>query len=235
MLLGGGGPSTAGISMLAENGWQFLLVDGSCHAWTLAAHTEPLRQVTLSREREEALSRALRLSEWNTFTGLHQGSCPDAPGVSYRFDQVRLSGGTCGLRAGDPLAEVNAAFFAQLKQLYAEATPSSGNVRYLLIRGEENAPGDNRAPILWPLAVNPELVSITRDEAFQFMPGRSQLATGDDASKLRAIRSTHPSTASSPVPASTPIISADGVRFMLYVRDAVPFEAENGIIPNDVL
>src|SRR3954469_19811967 len=33
--VGGGGQAAPGQSMLAENGWEFLLVDGSCVGWAL--------------------------------------------------------------------------------------------------------------------------------------------------------------------------------------------------------
>jgi hypothetical protein len=225
---GGGGQTTVGRGMLSENGWRFLVVDGSCEAWILSTPGDALRHVTLSREQEEALSRALRLSDWNTLVG-QMGGCSDAPSISYRFDQQRVSGGTCGLEPGSPLLELNTAFDAQVDQLYAVATPSSGDVRYLVIRNDDSLVNEPRMPVLWPLAVPLESVSI---EASQYMPRQSQRATSDDAVKIRALLTTHGVGRTAPTYDSVPVVGADGVPAALYARDAA-FKSENGLIPDD--
>jgi hypothetical protein len=55
-----------------------------------------------------------------------------------------------------------------------------------------------------------------------------------DASRLRALRTaTLAAGATSPVD-FTPIISSDGAVYQLFIRDAVPFENANGLVPNDL-
>ena len=113
------------------------------------------------------------------------------------------------------------------------ATPSSGDVRYLVIRDDDSLIERSSHPR--PLAAR--LTRSNRCRSRETRPFNSclvasQRATGDDATKLRAIRSARtPARASAPAYDSTPVVGADGVPAALYARDAAPFESENGLIP----
>jgi hypothetical protein len=229
----GGGPSSAGQAMLSENGWQLLLVTGSCRASLLTYHVGPVREVSLSQEQEEALSRALRLGGWASSMRPAGGGCVDAPGISYRFDGQRLSGAVCGLPAGHPLEELNAAFLSQLQTLAVVATPVSGDVRYLVQRTPSPAPGDSRAPVAWPLAIPLGSVVQGVAEAQPYTPGTSRRATASEANMLRAISATATAGPSEVGPTFdfTPIVGDDGQRYQLFIRDALPFENDNGLLP----
>lgn len=234
--IAGGGPAFPGTAMLSENGWQFLLVEGSCVAWILKSENEPLRTMTLSREREQSLIASLMLSQWSMFEGRHEGGCADAPGINYRFNQQRISGPVCGLRPGDPLQALNDAFNAQLASLSAVASAHSGDIRYLLVPDSGFGGSGSRTPIPWPLDVPAASVVFAQNPAGQYNPGDSRLATGIDASRLRAIRTTalNGNAGNGTVFDFTPVVAADGVSYQLFARDAVPLENTNGLLPAEV-
>lgn len=229
--MAGGGPSLAGQTMLAENGWQFLLVDGACHASVLRSNNEPLRELTLTAQQEQTLSAALQLSNWQGLVGSHPGGCPDAASISYRFGTARIDGPTCGLDAGDPLETLNASFSVQLEGLYAAGAPAGGDLRYVVLR-ESGSPRDPRPPAAWPLAVLLESIALPGDASTLYTPGDSRLATGADADALRAIRVNRDAAPGTGVTYSfTRVAGPDGTNYQLYVRDAVPGEQPNGLLP----
>lgn len=232
--IAGGGPIAPGTAMLADNGWQFLLVEGSCVAWILKSNNEPLRTITLSREREQRLADSLKVSQWSRIQVMPFGGCLDAPGISYRFGQSRIAGAVCGLRPDDPLNEINEAFRTELTELSAAASTLSGDVRYLIIADSGFRGGDNRAPVPWPLDLPIAPLALANGD--RYSPGDSRLATGTDASRLRAIRTTalNGSAGNGTVFDYTPVKAADGSLYQLYVRDAVPLESPNGLLPVEV-
>jgi hypothetical protein len=233
--VGGGGPAPAGQAMLGENGWQFLLVDGSCKAWILASHNEPLRTMTLSPVQEQRLLTALRPSRWSQFDGQPQEGCPDAPGISYRFDQHRISGPACGLSAGAPFGQLNDAFNTQLAALAASAPIFSGDIRYLVIQDPGTGTTFGRTPVPWPLDIPVAAVARPQDQGIQYIPGDSRQATGPDATRLRAIRTTALSGgAGNGMEFNFTPVAADGISYQLFARDAVPLENANGLLPSDL-
>jgi hypothetical protein len=237
VVIGGGGPAMPGTAMLSENGWRFLLVDGSCVAWILTSDNEPLRTLTVSGVEEQRLASALRLSNWTPFAGRHGGGCADAPGITYRFDRQRIDGAVCGLADDDPIQQLNAAFDTQVEELAATATAVSGDMRYLVLPDPGIGVGGNRATVPWPLDVPIESVALTEQQAFQYMRGGSRRATGVDASRLRAIRTTALNAAATDgiVYDFTPVAAPNGVLYQLFARDSVPLENDNGLLPPDIL
>jgi hypothetical protein len=233
---GGGGQITGGARMLSENGWQFLIVDGTCHAWVLEREMDPVLELVLSHDQERALSQDLHLADWSNLTGDHNGTCADASGTTYRFDRIRMSGSACGLPGNDPFVAITVGFDAQIKSLSAAATPLSGDLRYLVVPGDNSLMFDNRSPVAWPLAVPLESVWLSSDDPRLASNGQSHRATGDDAALLRAIRTTQANgkRGDGTILESTPVVGANGVPAALYMRDATPFEAENGLITGDV-
>ncbi len=228
--LGGGGPAAPGEVMLSENGWRFLLVDGTCQAWVLENSNGPLVRTDLSSDDEAQLATALKLSTWKGITP-PLGGCPDAPGTSFRFGEQRLSGSVCGSDPASGWAQLNVAADAQLAHLAASGTAWAGDVRYLVL--QESSPNDPRPPVDWPLATSLATVALGPDQAFSYRSGGSLRATGDDASKLRAIRTTAASASSTygVTYEFTRVTDADGGTYQLYVRDALPFEQDNGLVP----
>jgi hypothetical protein len=216
--------------MLAENGWQFLLVDARCHAWLLPGDNDELLQLTLSTTQEDRLTRGLKLGSWREIAA-PAGGCPDAPGVTFRLDQQRLSGSACGATAGSAWSDLNVAFRAQLDALAPVATPAGGDVRYLLIDDDGSLGSiDGRAPVPWPLAIPAATAAISAQSAFQYQAGHGRLATGSDASALRAIRTTSKTGGAAGSPDSTPVVDAGGARYRLFIRDEAPQAGADGLI-----
>jgi hypothetical protein len=225
--------------MLGENGWRFLLVDSSCRAWVLPGDNDELLQLTLSPTQEQDLARAFKLE---AFGGIvpDPGGCPDAPSVEFRWNGKSLMGPGCGGIAGSAWSDLDLALDAQLASLAAAASPVGGDVRYLLVaegtvKGESSVNlADMRKPVPWPLLVpTAASVAISTEAAYQYRPGSARLATGNDATTLRSIRTTSKNGAApgggSTVFDYTPVIDAPGNRYRLYVRDEVPFTGPDGL------
>lgn len=229
---GGGGPVPSGMAMLAENGYESLLVDGSCQTW-ISRYNRPVRTRVLSNEREQTLAAALRLGQWNRFGGTHMGGCADASGISLRFGAQSIRGSACGLPPSDPLSILTTAFEQQIQDLAADATDLAGDVRYLVLRESTPAIGDNRPAVAWPLEVSVASV-VFPDSLGPYVRGDSQLATGEDASRLRSIRTTVTGAGSGPAYDFTPVAGAGGVVYDLYLRDALPQEDADGLLPSGI-
>ena len=231
--IAGGGPGSAGMTMLSENGFRLLLIDGACDAWILNGHNDPLRILSVSRAREQQLIAALRLGHWGEISTFPGGGCADAPAIAYRFADERISGPVCGLANDHPLHTLNEAFAQQVQELYAAGTPVSGKVRYLLIEDNGEARLDARRPFIWQLNIPADAVPLSKEEATFYRGGNSQQATGTDAERLRGIRTT---TANGTLPNGTTldfttIAGPDNTLYLLYIRDALPFEDDSGLLP----
>src|SRR5260221_71509 len=213
----GGGPIPFGQSMLAENGWQYLVVNGRCEAWILRDSSQPLRSIQLSKEQENPLVDDFRLSEWDSFGPPVGGGCADASGISFRFGQRRYSGVTCGLGPTAPLALLSAAFTTQVKRLDALGVVVEGDIRYLLVIEESNTGRDasyRNAPS-WPLGSTPQDVAVSVADAYRYVAGQSRRAICDDASRLRAVRASWLDGTIGSMDASSfiPIAGANGARY----------------------
>jgi hypothetical protein len=219
--------------MLAENGWRFLLVDGSCVAWVLKDSNERLVRTVLSADAEAQLATALNLSAWSRITP-PAGGCADGPGVSYRLGQQRLSGAGCGVDPQSTWGQLTAAADAQIDRLATSGEPWAGDVRYLVL--QESTPSDSRPPVAWPLGTALETIALAADQAFTYRPGGSLRATGDDASKIRAIRTTAANgTSTSGIAYDfTRVTDPNGGTYQLYVRDSLPLEQDDGLVPAGV-
>lgn len=235
--VGGGGPSEPGREMLAENGWEYLIVTGACEAWVLPDVSQPLHHLTLSSEQESALVGDLRVGRWSALAARTPpgGGCADASSLTYRFDQVRYESPGCGIDPQDEFALVDAALDPKVQQLAGLGAAADGDVRYLLIEGDASAGSDSfyENPATWPLGVAPATAALTRAQSFsQPTVGRSLLASGDDARGLRALRGDFLAglVGNMMYAGFIPIVTADGTRFELYVRDASPFEGADGLI-----
>jgi len=229
----GGGPALPGNTMLSENGWRFLLVDGTCTVWVLKAFGDALVREALSADAEAQLATALKLSTWDRIAP-PTGSCPDAAGLSFRFDEQRLSSSSCDFARDSPWGQLAAAADEQLDGFAAAGEVWAGDLRYLVL--QESTPTDSRPPVAWPLDTAVEPLALDADQAFGYRAGGSLRATGDEAAKLRVIRTTAAAaTATYGVPYDfTRVMDARGGTYQLYIRDALPFEQDNGLVPPGV-
>jgi hypothetical protein len=234
---GGGGPIEPGLQMLAENGWEYLIVTGTCETWVLSSLWQPLRHLTLSSEQERALVADLRVGRWSALAARTPpgGSCFDAGSITFRFDQVRYDSSACGLDPADELALVDAAFDQKLQELAGAGAAADGDVRYLVVEDDGSAGMDIvfDNPATWPLGAAPAAVAVTRAQlVVPPFGGRSLRASGDDARALRALRDDFLAgrIGNMMYGGFIPIVTADGMRFDLYVRDVSPFEGADGLI-----
>ncbi len=234
--VGGGGPVGLGRYMRSENGFEFLLVTGTCEAWVLPDDAQPLRHLTLTPAQESALVTDLRVARWSALAmQMLSGGCSDASMLTYRFDRVHYDASGCGLAPTDERELVNVAFDEKLRELAAAGAPADGDARYLLIEGDGSAAADfyYKNPVTWPLGVAPSTVAVPRDQIFsQPATGRSLRVSGDDARTLRALRADLLGGRVGNVMYEDyiPIVTPDGAYYELYVRDASPFEGADGLI-----
>jgi hypothetical protein len=235
--VGGGGPVGLGRYMRSENGFEFLLVTGTCEAWVLPDDAQPLRHLMLTPAQETALVTDLRVARWSALAMRTPpgGGCSDAGSLTCRFDQVHYESPGCGVDPTDEFALVDGAFEAKLQELAAAGAPADGDARYLVIEGEGSPAADvyYKNPVTWPLGVAPSTVAVPQDQIFaQPTTGRSLRASGDDARTLRALRADFLAGRIGNVMYEDyiPILTADGAYYELYVRDASPFEGADGLI-----
>lgn len=225
----GGGLAVAGTAMLSENGWRYLLVDGTCVAWVLREARVPVVRVPLSSSDERQLANALDLSSWESLQPA-QGGCADAPGMVYQYGDRSLSGALCGVDANSAWGRLNDAALKQIADLGASGVPWAGDVRYLVI--EESRPSDNRPAVAWPLALPIETIALSPEQSFTYRRGDSLKATGDDAAKLRALRPAagDGGAANESVYDFTRVVNQSGTTYQVYVRDSIPFEGVEGLL-----
>jgi hypothetical protein len=223
--------------MLSENGWHYLLVSGQCEAWVLKDYATPLRHLMLSPEQAKSLARDLRLGEWSSFPPAMRG-CPDGSTVIFRFAKDRVHGIPCGLDPDHPVRGMSTALFAQIGNLYAAGAAFEGDVRFILGVDEPSAPRPTdhyRDAPLWPLSTSPESIALSTNDLQSYRRGTSRHASGDEATLLRALRTSWlEGTIGSKLSEFIPIVGADGARFHLYLRDSCPWENASGILDDDL-
>jgi hypothetical protein len=227
----GGGPASPGQAMLAQNGWSFLLVDGSCIAWVLKDYAGRLVRAALSAADENELATTLSLSTWDNISVPAGGGCFDAPGISFHFADRRLSGPSCGVPANSAWKQLNDAGNQEISRVAALGSPWDGDVRYLLLQ-EATAP-DNRGAVTWPLASSLSAIAVPSSQMFTYRPEAILLATGEDAAKVRALR-TIPRADATAYYNFTRVTDAGGGTYQLFVRDVLPFEQPSGGLPAGV-
>ena len=218
----GGGPAPQGQAMQGENGWRLLMVNGSCHAWALDDAAGRLWQTDLTAQAEARLVEGLKVSTWGALVSTNL-SCPDAPGLSLRLAELRRHGSPCG--GGASWEDLGSAASLQISSVAEAGTIVDGDLRYLVI--EEQVKNDTRAAVAWPLATS--LASLATD-GINYQRGNSLKASGAEAIKLAAIR-TIPDTGGVYY-GFTRVTDGDGKTYQLYIRDALPFEQENGLVPD---
>lgn len=228
---GGSGQVSPGEAMLSEHGSRFLLVDSRCTAWVLEWAGDPLRTTVLSPSQEQRLIVDLRLGDWSDIPPQTHGGCFDGPAVTFRFGGQRVSGPTCGPPSSHPLISLYAAYSSIASEIYAEATAVTGSVRYLVVE-DDLGTIDPRAAVAWPLESS--LAELAAPRVAAYRPADSLVASGIDADRLRAIRTTS-KTGQLPNGAilnSTRVAGADGTTYRLFVRDSLPFEDAEGQLPD---
>lgn len=250
------GLTAPGGGVMTENGFRFLLVEGTCRYWVQRGKLERVVTGSLTKPNLEMLRNALDLDNWQALAGDYPIGFPGAPDIAYILGRGGLqtpcgSGGATGGRGGcvhvggssatgsADLRSLHMGFAEALEHLYTAGEAVQGDIRYLLVRGKGILPDQvYSAPSGWPLG-DPEDFAIDEAEINQtgYMPGTGRLATGEAATQLRQVWQRfidfevsgrfegQPPSGSEAIP-----IEVMGVRYQLFVRDAVPLEEASGLI-----
>jgi hypothetical protein len=239
------GAIDSGPYLLYENGAAFLFLRGDCRYWVLAelvlagtfAFGET-REGVLEPGAEAQLHDDLRYDDWPDQVGIYGTPPGEGGGPSMLSDLTHEIGcyyDGCQSNPNPSAAAVGALFSAAwdwASRLHQQGSPLTGPVRALAVEGAFSHPGYAGQILPWTVGVS--LSSLVLDPRVTGVgPGRGRLVAQPDAEVLREWRNNQ--LAGSYHPASDgPFIAVSdngGPFFALYVRDALPFEGENGLVP----
>src|SRR6185312_12195818 len=79
----GGGQPQPGTQVMAENGYNFLIVEGDCHYWALQGMLAHVTTGRLSKDQARDVVEAFELDQWALNTG--STSASDAEGPTYHM------------------------------------------------------------------------------------------------------------------------------------------------------
>jgi hypothetical protein len=231
----GGGPVLPPSEVLYENGFTYLLVDGACHYWVLQDVYQEVREGDLSAPQAASLASDLRLGLWSSLplTGSRAG-CFDAPSAVLRFGDDRyVLPSACGPTDAGAATALATRVRGYVEKLYGGGTAVTGPVRYVLVSQDVDWGAAVQAQAkLWPLMDLATSVALTSAQAYMYQRGSARLASADAAASLRNLRN---ASATADVRALTggylPVVDEDGGRYQLYVRDAIPLETAQGLLP----
>jgi hypothetical protein len=214
----GGGQVLPYTAVLYELGSDFLYVDGQCRYWISQPSTtadnysawRPFRQGALTAEQELALHRAVSYDDVGHRPTCTQTGTVDA-GAYVLWDGLLTSicPGNLDAPADWPLRT----------ELFQAATEMTGPMR--AVAGKDTTPSDTRL-YHWVLAEPPENYAIDYSEGMT--RGKSRLvATENEASALRALRSQVITDAMATPGLFYGLIFVDRPGFALVMRDDLPF------------
>ncbi|HKP60147.1 MAG TPA: hypothetical protein VJV78_25655, partial [Polyangiales bacterium] len=249
-----GGQPNIGSPMMAENGYRYLLVEGTCRFWIQAGRLERVRTGQLSPAQLQRLREAFQMQRWQQLVGNYPALGFDTPGYFYALGRGKLSescgrwgdaGGCIQFGMGSPVmvgenfSWLHSAFLQVSNELAGSGAPAMGDVRYMLVEGMATIvePSAWSNPSTWPLG-DAKAVAMSETEASQvYVPGSGRLARGADADKLheawRAFLSYEKTGRTPDMPASGSLaipIVAGGARYQLFIRDSIPLEDARGLI-----
>jgi hypothetical protein len=237
--IAGGGLVLPGSQVLSENGFQFLLVEGTCRTWMLTNAGSEIRTAQLTAHDAEQLARQLRVAEWGSLQGQYTRDLCDGPGVLFRFDRTRITlGSACG--GGDnsaPVRSLEVAVRDGLAASYAAGAPVDGAVRFVLVAEAPDVMWPSlvaSAAAPWPLATAPDELAISIRAAQDYLPGSSRSVTQPEADQLRALRRNFAARGGPALSGGfIPVTGAGGSRYELFVRDTIPLEDAQGLLHVD--
>ena len=128
------------------------------------------------------------------------------------------------------MRELDSAVIDLWPGIYADAEPIDGPVRVTLTSlGMFDEPDPCEAA--WPLAWSATDIAVPIDE-FMDVPGNSVLISAPaDYAALHQLRDEARGVDGCSLEVGQRLLDADGQRYSLFMRDALPVEADNGLIP----
>ena len=227
-----------GSGVRVENGYAFLMVDGTCAFWVnggwvedALARDRPIRTGQLSAMQALTLERQLPLGDLGTVA-----DCDGAPGsVHLAVLAIRGEGSVARCRGSG--AKFHAAW-ATVQMLAAElagqAVPLDKAMRIAAVASGDGA-AEKVPPYEWPGPLALETVFVARHPSGMDVAGVSHLVTdAAAASAMRALRDRYLADRS-----ASPgfYVGWDGLRVgsagtnaLVFMRDALPYEDARGLI-----
>jgi hypothetical protein len=233
-LSGLGGWSPQGVDLLArQHGDGYFVIDGSCNYWVSSAAGVLATGWTghLDDAQRDAIERDLHYQSLAAMGDQWCEAFPDG-GFSLVGDdaaQVRCGG---PYLPGTP-SEVAAMFDAigsTMETLRSAGVPQTGPIRLYLTHVRPESQID-RAPVDWPLAIDPESLTVEDpglDVPEEPFPSPSLIDDLDDAAALRAAKAAD--QAGAQYAQSTLMRGPDGTLYWMNARDVLPFEDERGFL-----
>jgi hypothetical protein len=235
----GGGQLLPGSQVMYENGSPYLFVDGQCAFWVGKDLLQDVRGGTLTTAQADALSQALRLSDWNRYKGEYYDDLCDGPVRRYRFgaDEVAVYPTCTGPKTSQPVDWMLDAALSQVSAIYDAATPATGPVRYVLVAEPADVswpPAVTALAADWPLAGDPAAMALTFEQAGAYQPGMSLSAQPPDADALRGLRRAFAAAGGGAYSGGfVPVLGQNDGRYELFVRDSIPLEDAQGLLHLD--
>lgn len=234
----GTGDQPVGARFLAENGYDFLVVDPDCRFWVQERPEAGVQEGTLSEEAAKGLSARLRLAEWQQYVGAYTIALCDGPESAISFGGRRITVTPACNSSGDTVEQVRPildAVRSTIEELSKSGTPTN-RARYQLVAEgtidegglTSEAPAYRGAP-KWPLSVPASevatsfVVANTTPESVV-----THRVEGDDVKKLWAIVGAYLRGEIGVPGYFVPVMDGAGRGYRLFLRGSVPFENESG-------
>jgi hypothetical protein len=231
--LGGGNP-VPGTQVMAENGHSFIIVEGTCRFYAQRGRLERAVTGVLSPQQLDALRDSLQLESWRSCHGRVAGALdgPEHHFVYGRSERARGGIDACvNIESPDEPGLLLMGYQRLVTSLIAAGQPVQGDIRYLLVQGDDNVESHWTDPAAWPLG-DPAEVAMSPAAASGYEPGSSKLAQGAEAAALRALwQDFLDDDTSGREPGSIAIpVEVNGARYQLFLRDSLPLEDTRGLI-----
>jgi hypothetical protein len=217
-----------------EVGFYYLYVRGDCQYWVVPYRDgDPMWIEThtgvLDEAQESGLIELLHYGDWDDLLGVWDEPEVWDAGVMRVHDGHSESGIGCVHECpGAPQAvhDMRNAFKAQLQHWWDVGEPSTGAMRVLAVATPE---GENTTdPVPWTVDLDLAPLAVTYEESV--CRGMSKLV--DDPATAAALREFRAEHAEALQEFTDFYVEVEpGVVYELYLRDALPFENEYGLIP----
>jgi hypothetical protein len=210
-----------------ELGFSYLYVRGDCEYWVLHDGLESHHGV-LDEDQETALAELVHYDDWDGLT--QRWPEPEAHDVALLVIDDGHSEyqigclGECPV-APEPVLEMRAAYRDQLELMWENGEPYTGPMRLLAAR----IPDDLNPNDVVPWTVDLDLASVAVDWLDMEAVGMSvRIEDPDTLAQLREFRDEHVDGLEQFGDFYVEV--EPGVVYELYLRDAVPFEGDDGLI-----
>jgi hypothetical protein len=224
-----------GQAVMYDNGAHYIFVDGQCNYWVNHPNQvwDETRSGVLDVETAARLGESLHFGAWSDLRGTWSGDGGvfDAPVLI--FDDA-MSAVICADLCDGPgvagaVKAMRDAFPVVAQELWDRGSPAASGVRAIAVAGQ---PGPGIPFVDWPLA-RPIADFVRSGQSIGVGEGtlEADVASARSLQELRAsfLRGDHGAFVWNMLP-----VMSDGAYYQLYLRDALPFENELGLVPLSV-